>query len=362
LLGRTARRNRSLHAVNEPAQLLAKLLAVGFRAPRNEEFFTCRRLCKGFVKLTLPLIMPIAINPENVRNTTFDTIVIGGGIIGVCIALSLQQAGQQVLLIERQAIAAGASGGNAGHIGSEQIAPIASLGIVKDLPTMLLDPLGPVRIDFRYWAQLMPWFIRLLWQLRRQPYQASCRALQQINRQALPAWEQLLKRENLSHLLRLNGSYAVAATAKGIQLLQDQQRQLAAADIPVQWLNQADLHVRLPLLTDNHRGGLFYPTTAHVICPKSVCEALHARFVAAGGLTHFATVNHIGESDKHVDIRIDNDDKPLHSRQAIIATGINSIDLVKQSSGIRVPLKDERGYHLMTQIPENGEHGLLDAP
>ncbi len=237
--------------------------------------------------------MPVTINPEITNGATaaatLDTIVIGGGIIGVCIALSLQQAGQQVLLIERQAIASGASGGNAGHIGSEQIAPIASLGIVKDLPKMLLDPLGPVRIDFRY-------------------------------------------------------------------------RQLAAADIPVQWLNQADLQTRLPLLTDNHRGGLFYPTTAHVICPKSVCEALHARFVAAGGLTHFATVNSIGESENHVHIRIDNDDKPLHSRQAVIATGINSIDLVKQSSGIRVPLKDERGYHLMTQIPKNGEHGLLDAP
>ncbi len=44
--------------VNEPARLLAKLLVVGFRAPRNEawpantlycrEIVTCRCLCKGF--------------------------------------------------------------------------------------------------------------------------------------------------------------------------------------------------------------------------------------------------------------------------------------------------------------------------
>ncbi len=33
------------HAANEPAQLLAKLLAVGFQTPRNEEIITCRGLC-----------------------------------------------------------------------------------------------------------------------------------------------------------------------------------------------------------------------------------------------------------------------------------------------------------------------------
>lgn len=34
-LGHTERRNRNVHAVHEPAPLLAKLFAVGFRIPHN---------------------------------------------------------------------------------------------------------------------------------------------------------------------------------------------------------------------------------------------------------------------------------------------------------------------------------------
>lgn len=69
-----------------------------------------------------------------------DVAVIGGGVIGVCAALVLQKSGKNVVLIERDSVGGGASAGNAGHIASEQVYPIASPDILKDIPKMLLDP------------------------------------------------------------------------------------------------------------------------------------------------------------------------------------------------------------------------------
>jgi glycine/D-amino acid oxidase-like deaminating enzyme len=55
-----------------------------------------------------------------------DLLVIGAGIIGTAIALRLQQEGQNVLLIDRERVAAQASRGNAGALAFSDILPLAS--------------------------------------------------------------------------------------------------------------------------------------------------------------------------------------------------------------------------------------------
>ena len=74
------------------------------------------------------------------------TVVIGGGIIGLSIAVTLQKRGERVLLLDAKNIGAGASWGNAGHLATEQVFPIANPSILARLPSMLLNPLGPLRI------------------------------------------------------------------------------------------------------------------------------------------------------------------------------------------------------------------------
>ncbi len=72
----------------------------------------------------------------------YPVVVIGGGIIGLSIALSVQANGTDVLLIDKHEIGSGASFGNAGHIATEQVFPIADPAVLKSIPKMLLDPLG----------------------------------------------------------------------------------------------------------------------------------------------------------------------------------------------------------------------------
>ena len=82
-------------------------------------------------------------NTRDKPESTADIAVIGAGIVGICCACYLQQAGLRVALIDRDGPAEGASSGNAGHFATEQVLPLSSPGLLPKIPKMLFDPLGP---------------------------------------------------------------------------------------------------------------------------------------------------------------------------------------------------------------------------
>ena len=84
--------------------------------------------------------------PPSAGETACDVLVIGAGTVGAAIALRLVQDGRQVMLIDRERVAAQASRVNAGALAFSDILPLASPGILRKAPRWLLDPLGPLSI------------------------------------------------------------------------------------------------------------------------------------------------------------------------------------------------------------------------
>ena len=82
------------------------------------------------------------------RNPT-DVTIVGAGIIGICIALSLLERGASVRLIDRAEPAEATSYGNAGVNSPWSCVPQSLPGIWRTVPRALVDPLGPLRIDWR---------------------------------------------------------------------------------------------------------------------------------------------------------------------------------------------------------------------
>ena len=75
-----------------------------------------------------------------------QVIVIGAGVIGLSAAIAAQARGLSVRVIDREGPAAGASAGNAGAFAFTDILPLASPGILRKAPKLLLDPLGPLSV------------------------------------------------------------------------------------------------------------------------------------------------------------------------------------------------------------------------
>ena len=96
-----------------------------------------------------------------------DTVlVIGGGVIGLACALRIAREGRRVVLVDRDEPGRGTSYGNAGHIATEQVFPLASPEVVMGSPRYLLDRESPLRIRPGYALGILPWLARFAWAAR----------------------------------------------------------------------------------------------------------------------------------------------------------------------------------------------------
>uniref|UniRef100_UPI0013F66852 NAD(P)/FAD-dependent oxidoreductase n=1 Tax=Metapseudomonas otitidis TaxID=319939 RepID=UPI0013F66852 len=213
-----------------------------------------------------------------------DVAVVGAGVIGVACALQLARQGLQVQVFDPDGVGQGASFGNAGHLATEQVFPIADLSILKRLPGMLLDPMGPLRLDWTYLPRATPWFLRLLLNLRAAPFARTVAGLRALNEASLGAWRRLLQAVERPDLLREDGSLLVYEQDASRAALQALQARMAGQGVPVAFWGAEAVHAAAPQLSDGIRGGLFFPATGHFIDPHRVVVEL-ARAAEALGVT-----------------------------------------------------------------------------
>ena len=92
----------------------------------------------------------------NQRN---EIMVIGGGVIGVCIAYYLAAAQHEVTLVEKNQICSGSSHGNAGLVSCANPIPMAEPGVIKKGLRWMLDAEGPFYIKPRLDLELLRWVL-----------------------------------------------------------------------------------------------------------------------------------------------------------------------------------------------------------
>ncbi|HBS83380.1 NAD(P)/FAD-dependent oxidoreductase [Vreelandella alkaliphila] len=290
-------------------------------------------------------------NPRSTKSSgskeDADVIVIGAGVVGSACALSLSQQGLRVLVLDsHQHPSMGASFGNAGHMATEQVFPIADSAIVKRLPKMLLDPMGPLRLDWRYVPKALPWFTRLLWNLRKTPYQASVAGIRALNENSLDAWRRLLETIDSRYLLKEDGSLLVYEKDSAAEELATLHTKMTKQQVAVEYWQASAIKNTAPQLSDSIKGGLFFPDTAHTINPSQIVNSLVSAAKANG--VQFRQENVVSGQDHGNGVTLKTaSSSSFTAGKVLIACGAHSAHLTATLTGTKVPLDTERGYHLM---------------
>ncbi len=269
--------------------------------------------------------------------------VIGGGIIGICTAISLLDSGHRVTLIERDAPGQATSFGNAGIISPWSIIPQAMPGIWKQIPGMLLRPNGPAGVSMRHGPGYLPWLIRFLRESRLDRAQANSDAMQLLCGDAVTLYRELLRGTGHDDLIA-DAMYVHAfrdARNADLSSLGYKMRRQKGADL--ERIDAADLRDLEPNLSHDFQAAILIKGQARTRDPGRLGTVLAAKIKALGGQVCRETVRDLTPVSGGWDVITNIGTHPFD--KVVLAAGIWSAELLRRFN-ISLPLAAERGYHV----------------
>jgi D-hydroxyproline dehydrogenase len=284
-----------------------------------------------------------------------DTIaVIGAGVIGAAVALSLAREGRRVVLLDRaEPGVAGASFGNVGHIAAELVQPLPSPGLLFGFWRELFGFGGALDLPVRQVLRMLPWISRFAAAAFRRAQ--NTRPLSPLVLPAAAAWARWLEEISRPELLRRHGHYEIGFGRRSAQEMRATARVMAALGIKTREVSAEQLLPLKRAANATAAAGLWFEDSAHVIDPLRVVQALVAAALARDATYRRAEVRALRLSGGKLELH--SDQPVLRIGAAVVCAGMGSAPLLAPF-GLRAPLQAVRGYHV--ELP--GMAPLLDAP
>lgn len=208
--------------------------------------------------------------------------VVGGGVVGLCVAYFLCRRGAQVTLIERDRVGAGASSGNAGWICPSLIAPLPAPGVRKYALRSMWRPSSPLFIAPRLDPALAKW-LRTFWRnCTPEAYRAGLAAMAPLGRRTATLYDQFESDGPRFEMVRQGLLFACLDTATA-------QRDLASLKaltqhgyaIPEEPMTRGELEHLEPALSEQVRSGFLLDDERHVD-PTELTAALETHIRSSG--------------------------------------------------------------------------------
>jgi glycine/D-amino acid oxidase-like deaminating enzyme len=265
-------------------------------------------------------------------------------VVGLACAFRVAREGRRVILVDRDEPGRGTSFGNAGHIATEQVFPLASPAVVRGAMRYLLDRESPLRIRPAYALRILPWLARFAWAARRAGFERGVAAISSLQATAAADLEQMLADAGARELLHLDGHLVLVESAASLAPARAEAALMAAHGIPADWIAPGEVKALAPEIAVPLEGAWRFHATGHVEDPYAVSRALERALRAAGGEVMRAEVTAIESERQGFTVRV-RDGGRIEGRQVVLACGAFSRQLAA-GLGYDVPLDTERGYHV----------------
>jgi D-amino-acid dehydrogenase len=290
-----------------------------------------------------------------------DAIVLGAGIVGICVALHLQKRGRAVVLVDRRGAAEETSFGNAGLIQREGVYPY---GFPHDFGALLRYGLNRT-IDAYYHPTALPRlapFLWKYWQYSRPARHAEvAKVYSKLIEHCVSEHEALAAEAGASGFLRRTGWIKVFRTERQF----DRRREEAEL-----WHREFGINFRLygkkelqdlePHVAPVLVGALHWTDPVAVDDPHGLANAYLDHFRKLGGT--FAQGNAASLEQAGDGWRLKTAQGVVEARNAVIALGPWA-DLLTRALGYDFPLAVKRGYHMHYRAAGDAKlnHPMLDT-
>ncbi|MEX0277765.1 MAG: NAD(P)/FAD-dependent oxidoreductase [Ruegeria sp.] len=286
--------------------------------------------------------------------------ILGAGIVGICCALSLQERGIAVRLVDRAQPGQETSFGNAGVVSPWSVIPQPVPGIWKQLPAMLFDRNSALSVRPAFWPRMIPWGLRFLRNSSEPKVREASDAMELLCRPSIELYRKHLI--GTGHENLIVDSHYVHAFRRSEQASLEDLGYLIRAEKggDLERIGSDELHRLEPALSRAFRAAILIKGQARVTSPGRVGAVLAEKARDQGAeiiKTDVKGIAHAEDGYWH----LTTSGEPLQTRSIVLAAGVWSADLLKPL-GLSVPLVAERGYHI--ELPNASvslNHSVMDV-
>ena len=290
-----------------------------------------------------------------------DIVVLGAGIVGICVALHLQKRARSVVLMDRRGAAEETSFGNAGLIQREGVYPY---GFPHDFGALLRYGFNRT-IDAHYHPSALPKLAPFLWQYwhhsRPARHAEVARRYAKLIEHCVTEHEALIAAAGADELVRRAGWMKVFRTARERDLrFAEAERWQREFGIRHRQLDARMLQEEEPHLAPVLAGALHWTDPISVQDPQGLALAYLKVFERLGG--RFVQGNAASLEAEGEGWRLRSAEGPLQAGGTVIALGPWA-DGLTRALGYDLPLAVKRGYHMHYRAAGGAKlnHPILDV-
>ncbi|HZV70935.1 MAG TPA: FAD-dependent oxidoreductase [Saprospiraceae bacterium] len=279
-----------------------------------------------------------------------EVVIVGGGIVGLCCAWHLHEAGLKVSIIDKGDFSAGCSFGNSGMIVPSHFIPLASPGMISKGLKWMFSKGSPFYIRPRLKLELAQW----LWQFYRSADKKhvleSALLLRDMHIEGREFYRQLNTSSGFGFHFENKGILMMYQSTSGEHEEVETAEMAYELGIEANVLSSEALNAIDPGIKMNVRGAVHYPGDAH-LAPQELMQQMIAQLLNSGvefiGLTEVMKIEDKGKNDAEIHLQNKNS---IHAKHVIIAAGSWSGMLMKKS-GYKLPMQDGKGYSMTIHQP-----------
>ncbi len=277
-------------------------------------------------------------------------LVIGGGVIGLCVAHECAQRGLRVTVLERNAAQRdGCSFQNAGMIVPSHFVPLAAPGMVALGLKWMWNPASPFYIKPRFSGELLDWGWKFWRAANRDQVRRAAPLLRDLSFASRALFADFAARRGFDFGLVQQGLIMLCKTQHSLDEEAKFATQANALGVPAEVKDARQLALLDPQVTMAVAGGVYFPKDCHLI-PDRFLNSLQAECIRLG-VSFGWNQEVIGWWLERQRIAAVLTSAGEMAADEVVLCGGSWSPIIANGLGLKIPIQAGKGYSLTLKQP-----------
>lgn len=272
------------------------------------------------------------------------TIIIGGGIVGLCSAYYLHKEGHEVIVIDKSDISKGASFVNAGYITPSHLIPLSSPGIITKGLKWMFNSSSPFYVKPRLNKDFLQW----TWAFKRSAtaskVEKAIPVIKDINLLSRALYEELKTSDEFNFHYEHKGLLMYYQTEKAGEEEWTVGERGISEGFDVKHLSKNEVKAYEPDIDLNIKGAIYFGCDAHMT-PQEFMGKMYASLKSKGVTFYTNEPVQTITTSQNVVKSIRTSERIIEADEVVLAAGSWSGALAKQL-GLKLLIEAGKGYRI----------------